>query len=146
MEKCSDVMTKNPVFGLRDVSVVVAARLMKSKGIGAIPVIENELTKELMGIVTDRDLTLAIVAEGRNPQTIKLEDVMTRDVITCYADDDLQTALDVMSEYQLRRIPVVDHENRLLGIIAQADIATRIDQPKKTAELVKEISQEYHPI
>src|SRR5512145_2958363 len=125
MEKCSDVMTRNPVFSLRDVSVVVAARLMKSKDIGSILVIENELTRELTGIVTDRDLALAIVAEGLDPQSVELEAVMTRDVVTCYAEDDLQMALDAMSKYQLRRIPVVDHKNRILGIISQADIATR---------------------
>jgi CBS domain-containing protein len=66
---------------------------------------------------------------------------MTRKVITCRADDDLQKALDAMSEHQLRRIPVVDNDNKIVGIIAQADVATRVDQPEKTAEMVKEISQ-----
>ena len=66
---------------------------------------------------------------------------MTRKVVTCRADDDLQKALDAMAENQLRRIPVVDADNKIMGIIAQADVATRIDQPEKTAEMVKEISQ-----
>ncbi len=66
---------------------------------------------------------------------------MTRKVVTCCPDDDLQKALDAMSEHQLRRIPVVDDDNKLVGIIAQADVATRVNQPQKTAEMVKEISQ-----
>jgi len=91
--------------------------------------------------VTDRDLALKIVAEGRDAKSTKVEAVMTRKVVTCRAEDDLQKALDAMSEHQLRRIPVVDNDNKILGIIAQADVATRVNQPEKTAELVKQISQ-----
>jgi CBS domain-containing protein len=72
-----------------------------------------------------------------------VEAVMTRKVVTCLAGDDLQQALDAMAEHQLRRIPVVDNDHRVLGIIAQADVATRVDQPEKTAEVVKKISQAY---
>ena len=114
---------------------------MKSKDIGSVPIVENEQTKKLVGIVTDRDLALKIVAQGRAPRTIKAEDVMTRDVVTCQAGDKLRRALDAMSEHQLRRIPVVDNNNAIVGIIAQADIATRFDKPERTAELVKDISQ-----
>jgi CBS domain-containing protein len=141
MEKCIDVMTKNPVCCVPDDTVVKAARLMKSKDIGSIPVIKDEETGKLVGIVTDRDLALEIVAEGRDPKTTKVENVMTRNIVTCHAEDDLQKALDAMSHHQLRRIPVVDHDDRIIGIIAQADVATRTDQPEKTAEMVKEISQ-----
>jgi CBS domain-containing protein len=94
-----------------------------------------------VGIVTDRDLALKVVAEGRDPKTTKVEAVMTRKVVTCRADDELQKALDTMAEHQLRRIPVVDNNNKIVGIIAQADVATRVDRPEKTAEMVKEISQ-----
>jgi CBS domain-containing protein len=116
---------------------------MKSKDIGSIPVVENEETNKLVGIVTDRDLALKIVAEGRDPQTTKVTDVMSRKVVTCRDDDDMHKALDAMSKHQLRRIPVVDKDNRIVGIIAQADVATRVNDAKKTAELVKGISQ-YH--
>ena len=114
---------------------------MKSKNIGSMPVIENEQTKKLVGMVTDRDLTLKIVADGLDAKSTKVETVMTRKVVTCRAEDDLQKALDAMAEHQLRRIPVVDNDNKIVGIIAQADVATRADQPEKTAEVVKEISQ-----
>ncbi|HEU0295377.1 MAG TPA: CBS domain-containing protein [Anaerolineales bacterium] len=141
MKKCNEVMTKNPVCCLPNESVTKAAELMKSENIGAIPVIENEQTKKLVGIVTDRDLALKVVAEGRDAKSTKVGAVMTHKVVTCRADDDLQKALDAMAEHQLRRIPVVDNDNTILGIIAQADVATRVDQPEKTAEMVKEISQ-----
>ncbi len=134
-------MTKTPVCCVPNDLVSKAADLMKSNHIGSIPVIDNEQTQKLVGIVTDRDLTLRIVAEGLDAKSTKVETVMTRKVVTCLAEDDLQKALDAMSENQLRRIPIVDDENKILGIIAQADVATRVDHPKKTAAMVKEISQ-----
>ena len=141
MKKCNEVMTKNPVCCLPSDMTAKAAELMKSENIGSIPVIENEQTKKLVGIVTDRDLALKVVAEGLDAKSTQVDAVMTRKVVTCLADDDLQKALDAMAEHQLRRIPVVDDDNKIVGIIAQADVATRVDQPEKTAEMVKEISQ-----
>ena len=141
MKKCSEVMTKSPVCCLPNAMAADVAELMNSGNIGSIPVIENEQTKKIIGIVTDRDLTLKIVAKGLDAKSTKVEAVMTRKVVTCRADDDLQKALDAMAEHQLRRIPVVDVDHKIVGIIAQADVATRMDQPEKTAEMVKEISQ-----
>ena len=140
MKKCVEVMTQDLVYCLPTDTVAKAAELMKSGNIGSIPVIENGQTQKLVGIVTDRDLALKIVAEGRDAKSTKVESVMTRQVVTCLAEDDLQKALDAMATHQLRRIPVVDSQNKILGIIAQADVATRIDQPEKTAALVKGIS------
>ncbi len=141
MKKCEEVMTKNPVCCVPSDNVVKVAEMMKRENIGPIPVIENEQTRKLVGIVTDRDLAMKIVAEGRDARSTKVEAVMTHKVVTCRAEDDLQKALEAMSEHQLRRIPIVDNDNKILGIIAQADVATRVDQPEKTAEMVKEISQ-----
>jgi len=141
MKKCDEVMTKNPVCCLPGDLVAEAAKLMKSGNIGSVPVIENRQTQKLVGIVTDRDLALKIVAEGRDARSTKVEAVMTRKVVTCLAEDDTQKALDAMSEHQLRRIPIVDKDNKILGIIAQADVATRVNQSEKTAAMVKGISQ-----
>lgn len=140
MKKCNEVMTKKPVCCLPNDMVAKVAKSMKRKNVGSIPVIENEKTRKLVGIVTDRDLALKIVAKELDPKSTKVETVMTRKVVTCSPEDDLQKALDAMSEHQLRRIPIVDKDNKILGIIAQADVATRVDKPKKTAEMVKEIS------
>ena len=141
MKKCNEVMTKDPICCWPNDSVAKAAELMKSGNIGSVPVIENEQIQKLVGIVTDRDLALKIVAKGLDAKSTKVEAVMTHKVVTCLADDDLQKALDAMAEHQLRRIPIVDNNHRVVGIIAQADVATRADQPEKTAEMVKEISQ-----
>ena len=141
MTMCKDVMTRNPVSARPEDTVASVARLMKENDIGPVPIVESQKSKRLVGIVTDRDLALKVVAEGRDPQTTPVKQVMTTSIITCRGDDDIETALDAMSTQQLRRIPVVDDGNMLLGIIAQADIATRMNEPEKTAEVVKDISE-----
>lgn len=141
MKKCNEVMTKNPVCCVPSDPVSKVAQLMKGKDCGAVPIIENEQTKKLVGIVTDRDLALRIVAEGRDPKSTKAEEVMTRKIVTVHAEDDLQKALDAMAGHKLRRILVVDDNHAIVGIIAQADVATRVDQPEKTAAVVRGISQ-----
>lgn len=139
--KCGDMMTKDPLCGLPGDTVTKLAQQMGKENIGPVLIVDDERTMKLAGIVTDRDLALKVVAEGRDPKTVKAEDVMTRNVQTVRADDDVQTALDKMTGMQLRRIPVVDQNDKLVGILAQADVATRINLPQKTAEVVKGISQ-----
>jgi len=141
MKKCNEVMTKDPIYCLPNSMASEAAALMREKHIGSILVVENEQTKKLVGIVTDRDLALKIVADGLDAKSTKVEAVMTHKVITHRSNNDLQEALDSMAKYQLRRIPIVDKDDKILGIIAQADVATRADHPRKTAAMVKEISQ-----
>jgi CBS domain-containing protein len=141
MKKSEKVMTENPVCCLPNDTVAKVAQLMKRENIGSIPVIENKKNHKLVGIVTDRDLALKVVAKALDAKTTTVEAVMTRKVVTCLAEDDLQKTLDAMAEHQLRRIPVVDNDYQIVGIIAQADVATRGNQPEKTAEMVKEISK-----
>jgi CBS domain-containing protein len=141
MKTCESMMTKDPICCLPTDTVVKAAQLMKRENIGSIPVIENEQTRKLVGIVTDRDLALKVVAEGKDAKSTQVESVMSGALVTCLAEDEIQKALDAMSENQLRRIPIVNKENKILGIIAQADVATRVNKPEKTAEMVKDISQ-----
>lgn len=142
MKKASEVMTKNPVFCMSTDMAVKAAKLMKSENVGSIPIVENGNTQELIGIVTDRDLAMKIVGEGLDAESTKIEVVMTHKVVTCLADDDLQKVMDIMSEHQLRRIPVINENKKILGMISQADVAIHYDHPEKTAAMVKEISQE----
>ncbi|MCI0551316.1 MAG: CBS domain-containing protein [Anaerolineae bacterium] len=142
MKKSSDIMTKDLVYCLPDESVANVAQLMKKEDIGPVLIVDNEENKTLVGIVTDRDLALKVVGEGRDPKNTKVEDVMTVKVITSRAGDNVENAMKAMAQYQLRRIPVVDDSNRLVGIISQADVATRVDEPEQTAEVVKEISQD----
>ena len=141
MKKCSDVMTQNPVCCLPTDSVSKAAQLMKAENVGSIPVIEDEQTMKLIGIVTDRDLAVQVVAPERDAGSTQVADVMTDEVVSCRASDDVQKAVDAMSQHQLRRMPVIDSDHRIVGIISQADVATRVDRTEETAEMVKEISQ-----
>ena len=141
MKKCSDVMTQDPVCCLPTDTVSKAAQLMKTEDVGSIPVIEDEETMKLIGIVTDRDLALQVVAPERDASTTQVEDVMTYEVITCRATDDVQKAVDAMAQHQLRRMPVIDGDHRIVGIISQADVATRVEKSEEVAEMVKEISQ-----
>ena len=141
MTTSSDVMTKNPVCALPDDTVASVAQLMRERDIGPVPIVEDKISKKLLGIVTDRDLAIKVVAEGRDPKTTTVKEVMTKDVVTCRENDKIGSTLDAMSKHQLRRILVVDADNMLVGIIAQADIATRMNEPEKTGEVVKEISE-----
>ena len=140
-KKCRDVMTEELVFCTPGDTVSKVAQLMKREDIGPVLIVDNERSKTLVGIVTDRDLALKVVGEGRDPKNTKVEDVMTRKLITCHADDNVENAMKAMAQYQLRRIPVVDENMKLVGIISQADVATRVDEPERTAEVLKEISQ-----
>ena len=138
--KCSEVMTKDPSCCVPTDTVFDAAQLMKSEDVGPIQIVKDKQGKELLGIVTDRDLALKVVAEGLDPKNTPVESVMTTGVVTSSPEDDCEKALNLMEQHQVRRIPIVDG-NRLVGIIAQADVATRLDQPDKTHEMVEEISR-----
>jgi CBS domain-containing protein len=114
---------------------------MKRENIGSLLVIDNEQNRRLIGIITDRDLALKVVAEARDAKTTQVEAVMTRKVVSVRVEDDFHRALEAMSKYQLRRIPIVNNENKVVGIISQADVAIRLNTPEKTGEIVKDISQ-----
>jgi CBS domain-containing protein len=139
--KCSEVMTNSPRFCLSTETAFEAAQLMKSEDVGPIPIVTNPESKKLVGIVTDRDLVIKVIAEGLDPKSIHLKDVMSTDLFTVRSNDDADKAIELMQEHQVRRIPVVDDSGGLVGIISQADVATRIDEPDKTAETVEEISK-----
>jgi CBS domain-containing protein len=134
-------MSKDPVHCVPSDAVDVIARLMVTEDIGAIPVVHDLSKSLLIGIVTDRDLVVKVVAEGHDPKAVTVGEVMTQGPIACRADSNVQAALDAMAEHQLRRIPIVDENHRLVGIIAQADVAARLARPAETARVVEEISQ-----
>jgi CBS domain-containing protein len=139
---CADVMTRDPSCCELADTAAAAARIMKSHDVGSVPVCVDLRTKKLVGIVTDRDITVYVVAKGQDARTTSIANVMTRDPLTCHPEDDLQTALDAMEKFQVRRIPVVGAEGQLVGIIALADVATRSDgAAEKKAQMVEEISR-----
>jgi CBS domain-containing protein len=137
--KCSDIMTRDPVCCAPGDTARKAAELMKAKDVGPLPVVEE--SGRLVGIVTDRDLVLNVLARGLDASTTKVSDAMTRDPVCCKEEEPLEDALEKMSTYQVRRLPVVDNQDRIVGIIAQADIATRIENPEVAGEVVQEVSK-----
>ena len=137
----SEIMTTNPECCVPTDSVMTAAQLMKSEDVGPIPIVQDKEEKKLAGIVTDRDLAIKVVAEGRDPKTTPVEDVMSEGLVTCRDNDDVRSVLKLMEENQLRRIPVVDKNDRLQGIIAQADVATRLGNAQAAGEVVQHVSQ-----
>ncbi|MCI0423246.1 MAG: CBS domain-containing protein [Acidobacteria bacterium] len=141
MERCKDFMTQDPTCCVPNESVERAAQLMMAEDVGSIPVIDDSYSRKLIGILTDRDIALRIVAEARDAGHTAVRDVMTKTPLCCGTDDDVQLALDTMARSQVRRVPIVDSHNRVVGIIAQGDVATRFGQPEKTAQVVKEISR-----
>jgi CBS domain-containing protein len=138
---CQEVMTRDPKCCVPTDSAVRAAKLMKIENVGSLPVCGGRDSRRLVGIITDRDLAIQIVAERRDPNSTQVEGIMTREPYTCREDEDIQAALDRMEKNQVRRIPVIDSNGFLTGIIAQADIATRTHSREKTAEVVAQISR-----
>jgi CBS domain-containing protein len=136
-------MTPSPVTCRPDDPVVDAARLMKTNDVGSLPIVEQDTNPVLLGVITDRDIAIRVVADARDPQSTPVRDVMSTDVVCCKTSDLYQEALQTMGTHQLRRMPVVDDRRRVVGIIAQADVATRIAQPTTTGALVEAISK--HP-
>ena|SRR5215208_1332057 len=141
MKKCSDIMTEDLFYCMPGDTLTEVAQLMKKEDIGPVLIIDSDESKTLVGIVTDRDIVVKGIAEGLDPRTTVVRDVMSKKLVTCRAEDDVEVAMKAMAQFQLRRIPVVGENMKLLGIIAQADVATRADEPERTAEVVREISQ-----
>ena len=136
--KCREVMTENPVCCLPDDNVGQAARAMRRERVGSIPVVTDDLRKELIGVITDRDLAFKVVGESRDAIRTRVFDVMTRATIACRDDDDVVTALLAMEEHRIRRLPVVDYSGRIVGMISEDDVSVCVT-PRM--QLVRDLSQ-----
>ena len=139
---CRDLMTENPSCCVPGDSVATAAQIMKREDVGPVLVVSDHAQKRLVGIVTDRDLALKVVAEGRDPHSTRIDEVMSANPVTCNENSDASEAVRLMADHQVRRIPIVDSSQRLVGIIAQADVARYADE-EQVGEMVEEISQPY---
>jgi hypothetical protein len=118
----------------------MAARIMKQQDVGPVPVVADHSDMRLLGILTDRDIALNVVAEGRDAYSTRVDSIMSTDPVTCAENEDASEAVKRMADYQIRRIPVVDENKRLVGIISQADIA-RSGHDDQVGDMVEEISQ-----
>ena len=131
-----DVMTPMVKTASPSQSLAEAAELMKGEDVGSVPVVDEG---RLVGMVTDRDIALRLVAEGKDAQVTPVAEVASADVITVRPEQELDGALRLMAEHQVRRLPVVEND-RLVGIVAQADVATEAPGPP-TAQVVAEVSR-----
>jgi CBS domain-containing protein len=119
-----------------------AARKMKSLDVGSLPVCDN---RKMLGMVTDRDITIRAVAEGRDPDSTQVSEAMTSNLIYCFEDQDVEEAAKVMEQQQIRRLPILDREKRLVGIVSLGDLAVRGTSDKMSGEVLEEISEPARP-
>jgi CBS domain-containing protein len=138
--KCGEMMTPNPTSCRGDQTVERAAMVMEQEDVGLLPVVAGDGAK-LVGVVSDRDIVIKVVAAGRDPRSTAISEMMTADPVTCRPEDHAELALECMANHQVRRIPIVDGEGILVGIIAQADVATRLGRPNQTGQVVEAISE-----
>jgi CBS domain-containing protein len=136
--KAQEIMSKNPTAVTPDTPVQEAARLMKDENIGVLPVVESRQSKRLVGLVTDRDITVRVVAEGRSSAQVR--DAMSSEVKACRPDDSVKDVMEMMGREQVRRIPIVDDRGDIVGIVTQADIVIESDD-KSAGRTVERISQ-----
>ena len=138
--KAREIMTADPRTVTPDTALQEVARLMQQEDVGIIPVVEAG-GRNLLGVVTDRDIALRVVGEGRDGKTVKVSDVMSSNVRTCKQDDSVDDIMDLMGKEQLRRIPIVDERGALVGIVAQADVVRQAKNDKKAERTVEKISE-----
>lgn len=139
--KAQDIMTKNPTCVTPDTTLADAARLMKTENIGVVPVVESESSKRLVGVLTDRDIAVRAVADGRDGATTSVGHIMSSDVRTSTVTDSVKDVMDLMGREQVRRVPVIDERGALVGIISQADIVLEAKDNKQAEKTVEQISQ-----
>jgi CBS domain-containing protein len=130
-------MTPNPRTLESGSSVVEAARLMRDEDAGIVPIVEGD---RLVGTVTDRDVAVRVVAEGKSPESTTVGEISSRELVTVDPQQDLDEALRLMARHQVRRLPVVEEDGKLVGIVAQADVAKHASN-KQTGDLVEDISK-----
>jgi CBS domain-containing protein len=131
-----ELMTQNPRTVSPDQTIEEAAKIMRDEDTGVVPVTEGD---NLTGVITDRDVAVRAVAEGKGPST-SIRDVASKDLVTVDPDQGLDEALRLMAQHQVRRLPVVEEDGRLVGIVSQADVARKGDDAR-TGEVVQQISE-----
>lgn len=135
-----EIMTKDPVCCTSDTPLQEVARMMVDNDCGCIPVVDSQESRVPVGMITDRDITCRVVAEGQNPLERTAADAMTSSVVSVTPDTSLEECCNLMEESQIRRIAVVDENGACCGIVAQADVATNAPA-RETAEVVQEVSK-----
>jgi CBS domain-containing protein len=137
MAQIRELMTENPRTISPGDSVADAAKLMRDEDAGIAPIADGD---RLVGVLTDRDIAIKVVAAGKDPQSTKATEIASTNLVTIDPQQDLDEALRLMAQHQVRRLPVVEEDGKLVGVVAQADIA-RHASPERTGEVVEQISE-----
>lgn len=137
-----EIMTRNPEVVSSDASLRDAATKMKNLDVGLMPVCNGE---RLEGMLTDRDITVRATADGRDPQKTKVSEVMSTDVAYCFEDQDVAEAASLMEARQIRRLPILNKDKRLVGVVSLGDIAVHAADRDLAGETLQEISEPAQP-
>jgi len=139
--KIQDIMTRDPSSVTADATVREAAQVMKRENVGIVPVVDAQNERRLVGVVTDRDIAIRCIAEGKD-STCRVRDVMsTDDLATCKVNDDVENVMSAMRSEKVRRIPIVDERGSLVGIVSQADVLLKTRDTSRAGETVEQISE-----
>ena len=139
--KIHDIMTKDPSCVTPEASVREAAQVMKKEDVGIVPVIEGQSGRRLVGVVTDRDIAIRCIADGKDG-SCRVRDVMSTDgLATCRESDDVDNLMSAMRTEKVRRIPIVDERGSLVGIVSQADVLRKTSDTSRAGETVERISE-----
>lgn len=141
-QRLREVMTEGAETIAPDATIKDAAVKMEVLNIGPLVVCEGD---RILGIVTDRDITVRAVASGRDPNTTPVREVMTADVAWAFADTPIQEAAELMKEREIRRLPVLDHDRRLVGIVSLGDVAVHGTESAVAADVLEKVSQPGEP-
>ena len=136
--KVGDVMTSRPRAVTPQTPLSEVAEVMEAEDVGSVPVVEDD---RLVGIVTDRDIVIRAIAKGKDPRGMPASEASSRELVTVSPDDDLSDALKLMAQYQVRRLAVTGEDERLIGVVSQADVAMHV-KDKEAGELLEGISRQ----
>ena len=137
-------MSRDPACCVLSDSAQTVAKILCDRNIGSMPVVASQPSRRLVGMITDRDLCCSVVAQGMDPKTTAIEKLITLAPLTCREGENIEVCERLMQEHQVRRIPVIDAEERVIGIVSQADLALK-DKPERVSKTVTEISKPLRP-
>ena len=138
------IMSRDPACCVLSDTAQTVAKILCDRSIGSMLVVADQRSRKLVGMITDRDLCCSVIAEGMDPKTTQIEKLITLAPLTCRDGENIEICERLMQEHQVRRIPIVDAEDRVIGIVSQADLALK-DKPERVSKTVAEISKASRP-
>ena|SRR5262249_22323080 len=142
--KVREVMSRDPACCVLSDTAQAVARILCDRNIGSMPVVADQESRKLVGMITDRDLCCSVIAQGLDPKTTKIEKLISLAPLTCRDGENIETCERLMQEHQIRRVPIVDAEDRVIGMVSQADLALH-DKSERVSKTVAEISKASQP-